>query len=235
MITREIRIDSDAGASVSGILDLPSDFEPGVTPGLVIAHGQNNDLRLPLLQDVARFLADSGTACALRFNFPYMERGAERPDGVPVLESAFRSAVRTLADGEICRPGPVFWGGKSLGAWMAAQVAASGRGDNGFRPAGLVFLGFPLHAPGRADEPRLEPLRQIAAPCLFVAGTRDPLCSLEVLERVVAELSCKATVYVVQGGDHSFHVPPSLGRTAEDVHTEIAEQVAAFIAKEAGS
>jgi hypothetical protein len=226
MITREIRIDSDAGASVSGILDLPSDFEPGVTPGLVIAHGQNNDLRLPLLQDVARFLADSGTACALRFNFPYMERGAERPDGVPVLESAFRSAVVRWRTARFADRAS-FLGRDVTRSRVAALVAASGLQDNGFRPAGLCSWAFPSMNPAvrsSRDSSRCD--RSPRRVCLSTGPA--------IHSAVSRCLSAGGRAQLQSHGVRCprwrplFHVPSSSGRTAEDVLKEIAEQVAAL-------
>lgn len=229
MVTRELRIDVEKGSSVSACLDLPDNLRRGVTPGVILAHGQNNDLTTPVLAVVAQRLAETGTASVLRFNFPYRERGSDRPDNLSVLCDTFRRAHDVLVDDPLVTPGPVFLGGKSLGARVAAELVSRGPEGEGLLARGLVFLGFPLHAPGRADQPRLEPLRRINVPCLFVVGTRDVFCDLELLRRVTADLAYPPTIHVIEGGDHSFQLPRSSGKTEEQVLEEIAEQVCAFV------
>lgn len=229
MVTRTLQIQTAAGATISGVVNAPERCSPGLTPGLVLAHGQNNKMHLPLLVAVAEHLASSGLASVLRFNFPYAERGAERPDAAPVLQAAFRSAHDALTKDPACPTGPMFLGGKSLGARIAAELASRGPEDEGLAAAGLVFLGFPLHAPGRKDQPHLEPLRRINVPALFIAGTRDPFCDLAVLEAAAAGLAHPGTVHLIEGGNHSFEVPAAAGRSQEDVHREIAERVARFV------
>lgn len=229
MVTRTLQIRTAAEATVSGVVDVPENCSPGRTPGLVLAHGQNNTMHLPLLAAVATHLAGSGVASVLRFNFPYAERGAERPDGAPVLQAAFRGAHDALAHDPVCTAEPILLGGKSLGARIAAELASRGPEDEGLGAAGLVFLGFPLHAPGRKDQPRLEPLRHITVPTLFIAGTRDPFCDLALLQAAAAGLAYPGTVHLIEGGNHSFEVPAAAGRLQDDVHREIAERVARFV------
>lgn len=229
MITRAVHIEATPEATVSGLLNVPEDFRRGVTPGLILAHGQNNDMHAPLLATVAEYLASTGKAVVMRFNFPYMERGDERPDSGPILQAAYRRAHDALVDDDVYSPGPVFLGGKSLGARIAAELASRGPEAEGLLAAGLVFLGFPLHAPGRRDNPRLEPLRRIHVPSLFLVGTRDPFCDLALLKEVVAGLDRPGRIHVVEGGNHSFEVAASAGRSQDEVYAEIGEETARFI------
>ncbi len=233
MIERVFRIEVDGG-QVAAVLTRPDSCRPEVTPGLVLAHGANNDLSHPLLVAVATYLTETGAASVLRFNFPYVERRAATPDRPAVLEAAFRRAHDALVDDEVCPPGRVFLGGKSLGARVAAELISRRHEGEGLPASGLVLLGYPLHAPGRKDRLRLEPLRRIDVPSLFVEGTRDPFCDLDLLRPVMAGLDVPATLHVVESGGHSFELRRSSSRTLEDVHDDVAEVVARFITEHAG-
>jgi hypothetical protein len=233
MIERVLRIEVDGG-EVAGALTRPENCRPEVTPGLVLAHGANNDLSHPLLVAVATYLAETGAASVLRFNFPYMERGASTPDRPAVLEAAFRRAHDALMDDEVCPPGRVFLGGKSLGARVAAELVSRHHEGEGLLASGLVFLGYPLHAPGHKDRLRFEPLRRIDVPSLFVEGTRDPFCDLDLLRPVIATLDVPGTLHVVEGGGHSLELPRSSSRTLENVYSDVAGTVARFISEHAG-
>jgi len=90
---------------------------------------------------------------------------------------------------------------------------------------GLVFLGFPLHPPGRPDDKRAEHLAQVRIPMLFLQGDRDEFADLTLLRPVVQRLGERATLHLVEGGDHSFHVLKRSGRTDADVMTELAATV----------
>ncbi|NLE74264.1 MAG: hypothetical protein GX604_06530 [Actinobacteria bacterium] len=229
MVTQTIKIKATAEDTVSGVINVPEECRPGVTPGLILAHGQSNDMNLPLLAFVAEYLADSGVASVLRFNFPYAERGAKRPDTAVALQTAFQRAHDVFLENPACPSGPVFLGGKSLGARIASELVSRTPEAGGLDATGLVFLGFPLHAPGRGDQPSLEPLRRINVPSLFITGTRDPFCDLNLLQAAAAGLDYPGTVYLIANGNHSFEVPAAAGRSQEDVNREIAERVACFI------
>lgn len=229
--TKTINLSVAEGVSVTAKVDAPARMRTG-TPGLLLAHGANNDLDHPLLAFVAAKLAGEGAALVLRFNFPYAERGSSSPDARPVLENAFRRAHDLLA-GELDEAGagaaPLFLGGKSLGGRFAAEFV-SGVAESGALPAdGLVVLGYPLHAPGRRDRPNLKPLSAIRVPSLFCEGTRDPFCSPEEIEPILAGLPYPGRLYVVEGGDHSFSLPKSSGRPADDAYEALSAEVVNFV------
>lgn len=228
MVERTISIDLEHGHT-TGLLTSPEDCRAGRTPGLVLAHGANNDMHQPLLAFVAHHLANAGAANVLRFDFPYAHRGSASPDPQPVLQDAYRRAHDALVDDPVCRPGTIFLGGKSLGARGAAELVSER--DEGDDPiaAGLVFLGFPLHAPGKKDQPRLQPLRRIDVPSLFVVGTHDPFCDLDLLREAMATLGHPGVLYLVEGGDHSLHVPASTGLTVDDVYLNVSQEIARFL------
>ena len=145
------------------------------------------------------------------------------------MQDAYRRAHDALLDDRVCPPGPVFLGGKSLGARVAAELVSRRAEGEGLLAAGLVFLGFPLHAPGKKDQPRLQPLRRIDVPSLFIAGTHDPFCDVETLRKAMAALEHPGTLYLVEGGDRSLHVPASTGLTVDDVYLRVAQEIARFV------
>jgi len=196
---------------------------------LVLAHGANNDLDHSLLAYLATHLAAAAGATMLRFNFPYVERGAESPDSAPVLEATFRAAYNHLV-AELVSPGtPVFVGGKSLGGRVAAELVSRRPEGDGLLAAGLIELGYPLHAPGRTDRVNLKPLRHVDIPSLFCIGSRDAFCDLELLRPVLPTLTPPGELYVVEGGDHSLVLPRFSGREPQDAYPDVAARVAAFI------
>lgn len=206
------RFDDGAGQQVSGIVAHPNEPAGSSLVAVILAHGAGNDMSNPLLVAVHEGLASAGFL-TVRFNFPYKEKGGRAPDRAPVLEACFRSVVNQIRTDD--RPTQVFLGGKSLGGRMASHLAASGLAVDG-----LVFLGYPLHPPGKLDRLRTAHLSRIAAPMLFFAGTRDPLCNLDLLRSSLAPLD-RATLHVIQDADHSFNVLKRTGRSDEAVREEL--------------
>lgn len=230
MIEKRVWIDIGGGDRVSGAIDRPEDCRRGVTPGLLLAHGAKNDLDHPLLVAVAHGLAARGAATVLRFNFGYSEHGADTPDRLDRLELVYRRAHDALVDDDVCAPGAMFLGGKSLGARVAAGLAARHHEGEGLLTNGLVFLGYPLHGPGRSESPRLDVIDRIDVPSLFVEGTKDPFCDLDVLGPALAGMPLPGELHVVEGGGHSLEVARRSGRDPESVNAEVVEVIAAFIA-----
>jgi len=165
---------------------------------IVLAHGAGAGQASRFMVDAAAGLAARGLTAAT-FDFPYMASGRKVPDRADVLESAWREAVAAARRefGSL----PLFIGGKSMGGRIASQVAA--QGCDGL--AGLVFLGYPLHPPGRPEQRRDAHLPAIAEPMLFVQGTRDTFGTADEVRRLLGELR-RASLYEVPAGDHSFKV-----------------------------
>ncbi len=191
---------------------------PDDAPLLVLAHGAGNDLRSALLVGVGEGLGAGSVAC-LRFNFPYREQGRKAPDGERLLRGAWTAAferARGLGD-------PVWAGGKSLGGRIASMLVAEG-----MPAAGLVFVGYPLHPPGRPERVRDAHLGDVAVPMLFLQGTADPFARWDLIEATVKGLGPRATLHAVEGGDHSFRVR---GRPRDDHGTgrRLGEIAAEFI------
>ncbi len=207
------------GGTVSGAVTLPDGPRRAATA--VVAHGAGTAMDHPFLVAFTDGLAARGVA-AVRFNFPYTERGDRAPDRAPVLEACYRSVLRAVR-AEPTLAGPLVIGGKSMGGRMASHLAAAGEAVDG-----LVFLGYPLHPAGRPRQLRAAHLPRIAAPMLFLTGTRDALCPLEALRPVLAGLP-SATLHVVEDGDHSFAVRKKSGRTAPAVMEELVSTTCAWL------
>lgn len=226
--TRTIRLAVSNTITVTARIDAPRWTTPN-TPGLVLAHGANNNLDHPLLAFVAARVCQEAAALVLRFNFPYAERGASSPDSRAILEETYRRAYELLTSQLIAPQAPVFLGGKSLGGRFAAEFV-TGAAESGSLPAsGLIILGYPAHAPGRHDRTNFRPLQGMPVPSLTFVGTRDPLCSPEEIAPVLAALPVPGQLFVLEGADHSFHLPQSSGKTTEQAYETIAAETAAFV------
>jgi uncharacterized protein len=193
---------------------------------IVIAHGAGAGMEHPFIAGFCRAMADDGIAAA-RFNFHYMNAGRRSPDPEVSLRAAWNEAfegVRAMA-GDV----PVFVGGKSLGGRIASMCVA-----DGMPAAGLVFLGYPLHPPGKPDRLRADHLQRIQVPMLFLQGTRDAFAKPELLDRVVASLGDRAMLERIEDGDHSFRVR---GAKADDgeIGASLAGLAAPFVRRVAGS
>ena len=184
---------------------------------VVLGHGAGGDRSTGMLVDLVETLADSGRQAVL-YNFPYSDHGRRAPDPPDVLERTAR-AVGDFARSSL-GAGKVVLGGKSMGGRIASQAVAKGA------PAeGLVFLGYPLHPPGRTRIRRDRHLPDIAVPMLFVQGTRDAFARWDLLEALLERLSPLTTLHRVEDGDHSFRVPKRAGRTPGEVQKEIFDAI----------
>ena len=187
----------------------------------VIAHGAGNDMRHAYLERLARSLADLSVT-TMRFNFPYTEAGRRAPDGGAILGETWRAALAEAA--RRAENLPLVACGKSLGGRIASMVAAEAGID--FPAEGLVFFGYPLHAPGKTNQTRDAHLEAVPVPMLFIQGSRDPFARQDLLSEVVAKLGSRARLSVIQGGDHSHRVP---GRADEETTRELGAIAAEFI------
>jgi predicted alpha/beta-hydrolase family hydrolase len=204
---------------VSGLLRVPR----GAKALLVLAHGAGAGMRHHFMEDVANKLAALGIA-TLRYQFLYMERGLKRPDSETLLTATVRAAVAAAREQP---PGlPLFAGGKSMGGRMTS-IAAADEPLEGVR--GLIFFGFPLHAAGRPGAERGKHLFKVRTPMLFLQGSRDTLADLRLLEPVCKGLGKNAELYVIEGGDHSFHMLKTSGRSDDQVLDEVVNKVAAWM------
>src|SRR2546427_193008 len=157
-----------------------------------------------------------------------MLAGKSRPDSPGVAEAAVRAAV--VAASHRAPELPILAGGKSFGGRMTSEAQAS-QPMPGVR--GLVFLGFPLHAPGKPGTTRAEHLTSVDVPMLFLQGTRDEFAQLDLLQHVVKGLGDRAMLHLIADGDHSFKVPKRTGKNEADVMNELANTIQEWAAKHA--
>jgi predicted alpha/beta-hydrolase family hydrolase len=181
---------------VSAAVHRPKDVDRS-TPVVVLGHGITNDRRHPLIASTLERLADRGVA-GVRFNFPFKERGDEAPDANEVLRDTFTAVVQMVHERFLGDP-PVILGGKSMGA----RVAAAHQNDHRLA-AGMLYLGFPLHAPDDKDNLRGDDLTHIQVPQLCLQGDRDPFCDLDLFEKVHRAIDSPWQLEVFEGGGHGL-------------------------------
>jgi predicted alpha/beta-hydrolase family hydrolase len=208
-------------ASFSAVYARPEN----ATATVVVAHGAGAGMDHPFLRGFTDALNTLGLA-TLRFNFPYREAGRKFPDRPPAAIAAWRSAMAATASQAAAHgdPGTVWAAGKSFGGRMASMAVA-----DGMDTAGLVYLGYPLHPPGKPEKLRDEHLYGMATPMLFLQGTRDTFATPAILSGVVSRIGPTAVLEWVEGGDHSFAVAGKK-RAADEVGASLAAPVARFIA-----
>lgn len=172
------------------------------------------------MQRAAEALAARGIATH-RYEFPYMQAKKSRVDPPAIAEEAVRKAVAEAA--RAYPKLPILAGGKSFGGRMTSQAQAA-MPMPGVR--GLAFFGFPLHAPGKPGIARAEHLTSVDVPMLFLQGTRDEFAKLDLLQQVVRGLGDRATLHLIEEGDHSFKVPKKrTGKTEADVMNDLADTI----------
>jgi uncharacterized protein len=217
--TDRLTINVSGTATVSALLTASQ--KPSAL--FAMAHGAGASMDHPFMAAVAAGLAEREVA-TLRYQFPYMEAGSRRPDRPPVAEATVRAAVETAA--RLLPNVPLTAGGKSFGARMTTQAQAN-------RPLpgviGLVAFGFPLHAAGKPSDERARHLTEVGIPMLFLQGDRDPLADTGLLSPVIQRLGTRATLHLLEGADHSFHVLARSGRTEAEIMSEALDTMAGWL------
>ncbi len=191
-LTYKIKV-ADAAGSVSAILYKPR--QPICI--MTLAHGAGANMHHPFLENLARGLADVGIA-TLRFNFPFTENKKGRPDRPPAAHATIEAAMLRAA--KLLPSLPLFAAGKSFGGRMTSQfIAEHHPGDI----SGVIFYGFPLHAPGKPSVERADHLKQIKIPMLFLQGAKDALAEKSLIKSLCSKLKL-AKLINIEGADHSF-------------------------------
>jgi uncharacterized protein len=209
----------DGTHRVSGLLLAPA----GARACYVLAHGAGAGMTHPFMASVAAELAARHIA-TLRYQFPYMEAGARRPDPPRLAQATVRAAVAEAA--RLLPALALVAGGKSFGGRMTSQAQAASPLP-GVR--GLAFLGFPLHPSGRPSDERAAHLSDVTVPMLFLQGTRDALADVTLLGPLVERLGPRASLRLFDDADHSFHVPARSGRKDADVRAEMLDALAGWM------
>jgi uncharacterized protein len=184
---------SDSIGHVTAEIDEPDDMKCIMT----FAHGAGAGMNHPFMTSMANLLASKRIG-SVRFNFPYMEQKKKRPDVPAVAHKTIETVLQfTIEQYPLT---PLFVSGKSFGGRMTSQYLA-----NLDQPVakGLVFFGFPLHAPGKPSTDRADHLKKLTLPMLFLQGTRDTLAEVSLIKQVCKKLP-SSTLVLMEGADHSF-------------------------------
>jgi len=187
----------------------------GGRPGcLILAHGAGAPMDSAFMQNMAQRLAGQGVG-VVRFEFPYMAQrrldgGRRPPNPRQVLLECWREVyrqVRPLATGSLAI------GGKSMGGRMASLLADELGAD------ALVCLGYPFHAVGKPEKPRVEHLAGLRTPTLIIQGERDALGNREQVADYL--LSPAIEVRWLAAADHDLKPLKASGATHEG-HLQLA-------------
>jgi uncharacterized protein len=217
--TRPVSIAVNEAIRVSGLLRTP----PKARACYVLAHGAGAGMEHPFMVAVAAALTERRIA-TLRYQFPYMERRAMRPDPPQLAQATVRAAV---VEARRSLPNlPLIAGGKSFGGRLTSQAQAKAPLEG---VHGLAFLGFPLHPTGRPSQDRAKHLFDVKIPMLFLQGTRDALASLEQLEPLCKKLGSRAMLKLFADSDHSFHVPVRIGRKDAQVLNDVLDVLSGWL------
>jgi predicted alpha/beta-hydrolase family hydrolase len=165
----------------------------------------------------------------LTFNFLYMEQRRHVPDPKAKLESCYRAVIEAARKHKNLKGNRLAVGGKSMGGRIASQVASE---SPELELSGLVFLGYPLHPPGRPDKLRDAHLKNIKSPMLFIQGTRDSFGTPDELRAIIKSDHLPATLYPIEGGDHSLKVPKSAGVPQQQVFDSTMHEIASWLISE---
>lgn len=176
-----------SGGDVTGIAEGSGQI------GVLLAHGAGTDQNHPSIAGIRSGLAAGGLR-VLSFNYPYTERGSQRPDRQETLLACHHAAADTLA-GDVER---LYLAGRSMGGRMGTYLVAEG-----YPAAGLVLYAYPLHPAGRPEKLRIDQFESVAAPILFFQGTNDALSRMELFDRHVRPLP-NADVELLEGAGHGY-------------------------------
>jgi uncharacterized protein len=222
---QRLAIKIDETVSVSALLLAPE--RPSAC--LVLAHGAGAGMSHPSMAALAAGLHRRGVA-SLRYQFPYMEQGARRPDRPEVAQRAVRAAVSQAS--ALLAGCPLFAGGNSFGGRMTSQAQAASPLP---QVRGLVFFGFPLHPAGKPSKERARHLPDVHVPMLFLQGSRDALADHVLIAQVAEELGDSARLLMLPGADHSFHVPARSGHTDAGVRAILLDAAVDWMASLKGT
>jgi len=222
----QIRLDVSPSEHVTAIAYRVAPRRPaGIT--LILAHGAGANQTSSFMVRFATQLAARGIE-TVTFNFVYTEQRRRVPDRKDKLEHCYRAVIEAVRSGRFHDDAgrrKLAIGGKSMGGRIASQVAAAGQ--EGI--AGLVFLGYPLHPPGRPDKLRSKHLPDIRAPMLFVQGSRDAFGMPEELRAILGGLGVAADICVAEDGDHSFKVPKRSGVPQDQVYEFVLDEIVRWL------
>src|SRR5256714_853614 len=219
----KLKVAVNEAESVTGLL-YPAAKKDRAGLTIVLGHGAGADQMSGFMRMAAEGLAARGLD-AMTFNFLYKEKGKSVPDPKAKLESCYQAVIDAAIKHQKLKGNKLVIGGKSMGGRIASQVAA----EDSEGIDALVFLGYPLHPPGRLDKMRDEHLPKIKAPMLFVQGSRDAFGTEEEIRAIIKQHRLKATLFAIKDGDHSLKVPKSAGTNQQDVYDSVYDHLLRWI------
>lgn len=193
--------------------------ERGADRAVLLAHGAGADMHAKALTAVADALAAAGIP-SLRFQYPYRSAGKKAPDRPPVLAAATREAVAELATRTKLPSDRLVLGGRSMGGRYCSMVV--GDEEDPVPALGLLMLGYPLHAAGKPEQPRVEHFPRLTVPVLFVSGTRDSLAGEIALKQAAKRVKGAVTFHWLETADHGFRPLKASGMTIDDALADAA-------------
>lgn len=207
--------------SVTALLYAAKSARKNIT--LILGHGAGGNQLSPFMRLFADGLAKRGID-TITFNFLYSEKRRSAPDHKTKLEACYRAIIQAARAHKKLKKNRLVIGGKSMGGRIASQVAA----EDSSGLSGLVFLGYPLHPPGKPEQMRDAHLKDIAAPMLFLQGTKDPFASPDELRAVTKKLKVPTELKLIEKGDHSLKVTRTPAQA--DIYESVMDQIKDWIA-----
>jgi len=214
--------------AVSGVLGIPRWWPTGSRVSVVIAHGATDNMDDPAIEHIHRELTER-RYLTLRFNFPFAEAKKKRPDAPAVLRRTMRAAIAALGRDPTAAPAHLFLGGKGLGGQVAVDLASAR-----VRVDGLFLMAYPLHPQDKPEKSQPEQLFRIVSPALFLLGSRDRTCDLDLLRQTLTRVGAPTSLFVSQDADRHFKVPQRSGRDPEEVRQELSNALDDWIQKALG-
>ena len=205
-----------------GKITLEIDESSGADAVIIIAHGAGAGMHHPFMNNLAKKICDLGIT-AVRFNFPYMEQGRKSPGSPKANIETWRLVLGHISSEY--KNSKIYLSGKSYGGRMASHLMAD---EKPSEVKGLIYFGFPLHAPGKDSKDRADHLSNIEIPQLFLQGSKDKLSNLSLMKEVVAGLK-GASMEVFEDADHSFNVPKKSGLSKDEVLNILATKTAKWV------
>ncbi|MEP0273889.1 alpha/beta hydrolase family protein [Ekhidna sp.] len=193
-----------------GKITIEMDESPKASSILIVAHGAGAGMHHFFMKEIAQLISNEGIT-VVRFNFPYMEQGRKSPGSPKSNIETWNIVIEHILT--MYPEMPIVVSGKSYGGRMASHLLAE---HNFERVKGIIYFGFPLHAPGKDSKDRAQHLCEITLPQLFLQGSKDKLANLDLMKEVMKSLH-KAEIRVIEDADHSFHVPKRSGKTKEEI------------------
>ena len=219
----KLAIKINAEDVITGLLyAAPKKSRVGIT--LILGHGAGAGQYHAFMRLFAGGMAERGID-AMTFDFLYMERRRGAPDPKAKLESCYLAVIEAARKNKTLKGNRLAIGGKSMGGRIASQVAATPESGD---LVGLVFLGYPLHPPGKSEQLRDAHLPLIKAPLLFIQGSRDAFGTADELKATIKKHRLNATLHIIEGGDHSLKVPKSAG-PQEEVYASTMDTIAEWL------